>query len=320
MKRWLIWTVANSDILIALALAVLLSILGLAGRVSAELLDNATVLTMAALGFVLLHDRIRRDAATVELKNDIQSISEAVRSNFEVQTLSGDAIGHALAKARRRTEIWFFKGSTATFVRAVTLPECVDAARRDRRPLIVRLEILDPTNIGLCERYTRLYRQLAQEPGAPELSWTVKNTRAELYATILAACWYRARYELLEIDVALSSVVTTFRWEMSSGYFILTQQGPRFPATLVEKGHLYFDCWATEIRTSFLQGRRLLIDSVSNDDLSREPTVDEVRHTFRLVGVEPPADFTDEEIAEVCRLALRDTDPYGPLPRPIDRR
>ena len=54
--------------------------------------------------------------------------------------------------------------SSGTYIRAKTLPECVAAARRERRTLIVRLEIIDPTDpdhvwmagdAGLHESYDR---------------------------------------------------------------------------------------------------------------------------------------------------------------------
>lgn len=68
--------------------------------------------------------------------------------------LHGDEISRALADARAEAREWIFRGGTATFARAVALPECVRVARQNRRVLSVRLEILDPTNAGLCERYT----------------------------------------------------------------------------------------------------------------------------------------------------------------------
>jgi hypothetical protein len=316
MKRRLSWLIGNSDAIVALALAVMAAILDAAGQIPVGWINNATLLILAGLGFVMLHDRINREA----LRTEVRAIPDAIRTSSKVQILSGAEIGRALALARQETDVWLFKGSTATFVRAVTLPECVDAARRNGRSLVVRLEILDPTNLELCEHYSRLYYRLASTPNAPERRWTTRNTQVELYATILAACWYRARYELLEIDISLCSTVTTFRWEMSSDYFIITQQGPRFPATLVERGHLYFDCWATEIRASFQQGRRLLIDRVSSGHLSENPSVDEARGVFELLGIEPSSDFTDEDISQIIRLALHDIDPYGPTLRKIDQR
>jgi hypothetical protein len=319
MKSRLAWILGNYDVLVALALAIAASILGLAGKVSDAFLSSATVLALGAIGIVMLHDRALRESLNAIIVRELGTIPEALRMSTKVQILSGGEIGHALAQARQDTEIWLFKGSTATFVRAVTLPECVSAARKNGRPLVVRLEILDPTNLAACERYTRLYHQLADTPSAPERRWTVKNTQMELCATILAACCYRTRYDLLEIDVALSSTVTTFRWEMSSNCFIITQQGPRFPATLVQKDHLYFDCWATEIRTSFQQGRRLLIDQVEVSDLGDEPSVEEVRNTFRSLGLGIIADLTDEDVGELVRMAIHDTDPYGPSLRRIDR-
>ena len=322
LKRLLIWVVANIDVALALALSIVVGILGLAGAVSPTWVSNAAVLTLSVLAVVLLQDRIRSESAERGVRDEVAKANRmladlpaTLAAESAVRIVTGSEVGHILEAARGETDRWIFRGSTGTFVRIVTIPECVDNARKNRRSLLIRLEILDPTDLELCERYTRLYQALAEHASAPESTWTTDGTRLELFATILAASWYQARFQLVDIDIALSATVSTFRWELSSSSLVITQRGPRFPALVVRSGQLYYDCWSTELRTSFQQARRVPMERARDTSLSVEPTVAEARALFSSLAVELPSEYTDEEVAEIIRKALHDEnrpdDPRG---------
>jgi len=312
VRRALWWALKNADVVIALAVTVLVSILGLADVVSMRLLDSAVVLTLATLAAVLLHDRISRGTAEDKVSGEVASANSAIAelplriaAGTAVKALVGAEIGSALEEARQNTDRWFFKGATGTFVRLVTLPKCVEDARRNRRALTVRLEILDPTDIQLCARYVRLYQSLAESTDAPENRWTTEETRAELFATILAACWYRQKFrELLDVEIALSSAVTTFRWELSSKSVIMTQRGPHFPALAIESSHPYYDCWSAELRISHQQARRVPIDNALEILRSPEPTVPETRELFTKLGIGLPIEYDDAHVTDIIRKAF----------------
>ena len=95
-----------------------------------------------------------------------------------------------------------------------------------------QVEIIDPTDESVCETYTRFRRSLSTRPDGTGEPWTLDRTRKEAFATILAACWYHQRYTFLRIEVALSQVMSTFRWDVSSHWVIMTQEDPAAPAML----------------------------------------------------------------------------------------
>ncbi|HEX6076866.1 MAG TPA: hypothetical protein VFZ32_16595, partial [Micromonosporaceae bacterium] len=208
------WSKENAETAIALVLASGISVLGIVDVVSVDLVSKAIPLTLAVFAFALLRERWKRDlvekeiarsaAATMnavaELSHGLERVAaldaavvdvgKVLADLSAVRVLTGEDITTALYEARRDTEIWIFKGGTGTFTRVVTLPECVQNARRHRRGLRFYLEILDPTDLELCERYVRLYKSLAENPDDNEMSWDGFGTQHEVYATILAACWY----------------------------------------------------------------------------------------------------------------------------------
>lgn len=317
MKRLLAWSVGNADVLIALTLAVLVSALDVLGIASTAAVQNATVTTLAVVAFVLLRDRMRSDVkdkavhdAVLATGAGLHELTESLQRRSAVRVVVGAEFNRLLAEARRDTDRWVFKGSTGAYVRAITLPECIQQARRNRRALMVRLEILDPTNERLCARFVQLHQRLAVRPDSPERKWTMDGTRREVFATILSSCWHQQRYELLDINIGLSSVISTFRYELSSGSLIITQRGPDFPATVIENGSLSYDCWNTELYASLQQSRVVPMDRAKSIELSDEPSIDQIRDLFRGLNIELPPEYDDAVLGEIRRMALQVTDPY----------
>jgi uncharacterized membrane protein len=149
MSRFATWIGKNADGLIGLVLAACIAILAWADVVGTNQVNSAVLLILAVLATTLLRDRVRsgfieRDVRKVceqveALDTKVTGFQHALEQASKLRVLRGDAIGEALATARRDTDIWTFKGGTGTFIRAVTLPECIQRAREVGRALTVRL-------------------------------------------------------------------------------------------------------------------------------------------------------------------------------------
>ncbi|MEU8119326.1 hypothetical protein AB0C21_11540 [Spirillospora sp. NPDC049024] len=304
-----IWKMLTAyvDVAVAFALAVVILALDIAGIASTKLVQSATMATLAVVAIVLLRDRARSDTRGVEVQKSV----EALQKQLDVRVISGTECNRVLTEARRTTDRWVFRGGTGAYIRAVTLPECVATAQPLRRRLDFRLEILDPMNPDLCREYVRLHQRLATDPDSPEHTWTVEETRRELFATILAASWYQQRYELLDIDVRLASAYSLLRYELSTSCLIFTQRGPEFPALVINSGTPTYLSWETELHVSFQQARRLPLHALRRMQLGRVPSAEEIRGVFRTLGIELPPDYTDDTLDDLCRLALASPDPYA---------
>lgn len=307
MQRFWQMLVAYVDVSVAFVLAVAILGLDIAGIASTKVVQSATMATLAVVAIVLLRDRARSDTRGVE----VQESMDALRKQLDVRIISGTECNRVLTDARRDTDRWVFRGGTGAYIRAVTLPECVSAARPVRRKLDFRLEILDPTDPDLCHQFVRLHQRLATSPDSPEQSWTADETRRELFATILAACWYQQRYELLDIDVRLSSAYSLLRYELSKSCLIFTQRGPEFPALVINSGTPTYLCWESELHVSFQQAKRLPLQSVKSMQLSSVPSAEEIRDVFRVLTIELPTDYSDDDLTEIRKLALESSDPYA---------
>lgn len=326
----------HADGMFALALALVVSVLDLANdEIPPDLVNNAILLCLAVLAFAVLRDRWRRESAEREVRTALEGAAVTLRglperldnlaaiedlvsttrraldASAAVRTVAGSEVGQTLEEARRSTDRWTFKGGTGTYMRAVTLPECVSNARRERRALLVRLEILDPGDPEVCERYARFRDTVSQKPDATGEEWTTDRARKESYATILACCWYRQQYSLLDVDIGLSSTMTRFRWDMSDRYVVMTQENDRGSALVFDSGKFYYDCWSTELQLSRDQARRVPIELAMDVPLSDEPTTEEVRRLFMVLGLPLPDGFTDTDTKAIIQKALNPMNPYG---------
>lgn len=325
------WAAQNADGAIALLLAIVVGVLGVLPNeiVPDEVLNAATLVILALVATALLRDRARqapveetitsgalaelpvRLARLEEIETLVGSTRKALDSLQLVRVLgSKQEIAQSHAEARKDTHRWSFKGGTGTYLRAVTLPLCVAAARRDKRHLTVRVEVIDPSNLEVCETYAHYRRSLSDAPDGTGETWTTDRARKESYATILAAFWHRQRYGLLDIAVGLSSTMTTFRWDVSATRLIMTVEDPNRAMTALA-GTFYYENCDTELRLSFEQARRVPLEMYKKVPLSDEPTIEEVQELFDRVGVPLPKSYNGHDVVDIARKALRAVDPYA---------
>ncbi|NYI08308.1 hypothetical protein [Allostreptomyces psammosilenae] len=328
MGRLIGWLARNADGVLAIVVAVVFAFLDLFADVLRDnMVRGATLLVLAALVVGMLQDRARNSGELRHAVDEVRRLSEESRrallgatdtmaaSRVALEELSmaraitGPEVEEALAAARRDTDRWFFKGGTGTYMRAVTLPECVHLARIARRSLTMQLDIIDPSDVRVCERYAHFRTSFTRHLGNPALDgWTPKRTRLESYATVLAACWYAQRLPSLDIEVSLSSTMPTLRWDMSASCLVITQDDPERVNLLVERGKPLYDYYVTELRVSHEQGRPVPLRQAQR--LDEEPSVDAARELFERVGLPLPESFSDLDVAAIVSKALHAQNPY----------
>lgn len=315
MRNRLFWIINEVDALVALLIAIGAGVLGLLSVTPPALATNAILATLAVLALAVLRDRWRRMTDEAELTVELAAASakldallRGAENSSTVKLLTGREVAKAHAEARVHTDRWLFKGGTGTYIRAVTLPDCVARARNERRRLYVRLEILDPTDVSSCDRYARFRRTVARKKEDGGEVWSCRRTREEAYATILAACWYQHRNILLSVDLALTDRVSIFRYDMSSDRLIITQDDASVPSLLIERGGFLYESYAVELQASADQARRVPIEEVRDLELSDEPTSAQVENLFAALKV--PLDPAEVGVPQIIDKALRAPNPY----------
>ena len=334
MRRLVAWVGRNVDGVVAVSVAAVVAVLDVFSDVlgpvaTSNVTSGGIVMVLGVLAVALMRDRNRSDDTERELREELRRIAaippavaalesavtqvgRALQDGSMVRVLTWPEVTVELAEARRVTDRWVFRGGTGTYLRARTLPDCVRYARRNRRGLLMQVEIIDPTNAEVCASYARFRHSLADVLAEGERDWTVERTQRESYATIVACCWHRQRYELLDVKIGLSQVMPTLRWDLSASSLLITQENPRKAALMVEKGKLLYEYFHTELRKSLEQARPVPLDLARHIDLGEVPTVDEVRKLFVALDMPLPSSFTDRDVADVVDRALHAENRYDP--------
>ncbi|AQT71295.1 MULTISPECIES: hypothetical protein [Streptomyces] len=305
LERVVAWVLRNADVVVALCVAMAVGFLDIFGDVvSDDVSSGATLVVLGLLATGSIVERVRRPASIHEA---LSGTRQALEDLAMVRSLSGNEVGEALRKARQRTNLWYFKGGTGTYLRAVTLPLCVAAAKEQRSQLNVKIDIVNPADERACAAYAR-FRQMFGGQRRGDDVWTTDRVRRESYATVLAACWYQRQLTTLEISVHLSSAVPTLRFDLSETCLVITQDDQSRVNLLVERGQPLYDYYVTELHQSREQATALDLRVAS--PLGQEPTVDEVRTLFDDLRLPLPRVFTDSDIGRIIEKALHAEDPY----------
>ncbi|MEV5198314.1 hypothetical protein [Streptomyces sp. NPDC053720] len=307
LEQSVAWILKNIDVVIAASVALTIGFLDIFGDViSSDVSSGATLVVLGALALGSIVERLRQPAA---IQDAMAGTRRALEDLTMVRSLAGNEVAEALRTARQHTNLWYFKGGTGTYLRAVTLPQCVATAREQRSQLTMKIDIINPADERICQAYARFRqmfagRTLTGHPG----HWTTDRVRKESYATVLAACWYQGRLTTLDISVHLSASVPTLRFDLSESCLIVTQDDTSRVNLLVERRQPLYDYYVTELHQSREQA--VAIPIRTDAPLSEEPTVDETRGLFEALDLPLPRTFTDSDIGEIIVKALHAEDPY----------
>lgn len=334
MSRRIIQFAHNVDALIPLILGVAVSALGLFDVATPRIVDNSILIVLAVLSFALLRERWIKDSSTQEAReassevlSKLQEIENGIsplpalnqmteRMHVSVDGLAtvkavkGADIDRAHEQARTHTDRWVFKGGTGTYTRAMTLPLCIENARAEHRAFQARLEILDPSNVALCERYARYRTSVSSGPDGTGEPWTTDRTRKESFATLLAVAWYQQRFQLFDVSIGLASTMSVFRYDLSASRIIITQDDPRFGAMVILSTNPLYESYATELRISLSQARHVPVEKTSVS-FGEQPAETQVREFFASIGLPLPDSYGADDVLQIIDKAIRPKNPYG---------
>jgi hypothetical protein len=91
---------------------------------------------------------------------------------------------------------------------------------------------------------------------------------------------------------------------------VVTRDDPRGEALVVDSSKFYYSWVSAELQTSLDQARRVAVEQARLAPLDDEPTVEEVRKLFEVIGIDLAPAYTDRDVIEIIRKALRAKDPY----------
>lgn len=294
-----------ADSLLALVVALVFGVLGPLNVISQAVVNGSVLATLAVIAFILLRDRGAAKLLNQETREELRRL---IDDGATVRILRGTEVQAAHAEARRDTDHWYFKGGTGTYLRAVTMPLCLEDRRRRME---FRIEIIDPRESEACQRYDNFRLSRSQRTAGEGDSWQPGQAWLESYATIVAACWYNQYWDFATVRVGLTRTASTFRYDMSSRHLVITRDDPELPAELIPGRTALFAAYDRELETSFGQ-TELVVDGRARQkvQLSRAPSPGEVQALLEELDVAPKRPLSDDEAASIVEKALNAQNPY----------
>jgi hypothetical protein len=312
------WLKANADVFPALAGAGVLFGLNLFGVVPPAVAQDGLLAVLGVIAAAMIHERWNRAqdqrrrsgelnemrATVADLTQQCGALLAAVRTvtgATAVEVVSQADVAEELARAQRTTSGWSYRGTTGARLRDHILPACLEHVRRAQRPLKLTVELLDIGDVDQCQKYARTRSRLDSVTDPNGEGWTVARVRHEVYATVLALCWYRDRFDpLLDVALAFSPVYQTQRIDIADHMMIMTPDDPREPGLVVRKDSMLYPIYVSQLRESFLQSREMPIRLVRRSLTADRPRVADVRLLFRTIGLEQ-SDLSDAEVERIIR-------------------
>ena len=165
---------------------------------------------------------------------------------FASKLLSKD-IGPALRKMATTALEYKLFVRTGRHFRADILPLLVDNATRLRRPTVVEVILLDFRNDDVCEKYA-LYRKSSSYD---RFQWSKEYVQKEVLATILKLLQaVHDHPSFIEVNLYLSSRLSTFRFDGSQEQMIVTREDPKDIASRYRSSDTEFAAYLNEFRWS----------------------------------------------------------------------
>ena len=194
----------------------------------------------------------------------IKSPLDRIPPGFEIVP---SAISNTLESTAKESTTWEYIGHTGRYVRNRVFPILDDSSRRNNRPVHLRMMILDPRNLALCERYVN-YRMQSRSNELFADNWTTKTVRIELLTTIAKTALLSAKNNQVQCEIRFKCVLSQFRIDASDDRIVVTQEDPQEPAFSYPKGSKFFDYYRRENRLIWDQSPPFDLAAITPDKVS----------------------------------------------------
>ncbi|HMG75805.1 MAG TPA: hypothetical protein VK582_20050 [Pyrinomonadaceae bacterium] len=208
------------------------------GEISAKLLESLAVSLTITIGIGLF---------IYWLLPDLDEIAK-------VSVIDSSDIAKYLERATDETDVWWYMGSTGSYLRSHALRGITAAAKKGGGGCHVIALLLDPSNDGLCGEFARYRNSLkSQKP----IAWTTKEIKIEILATILSALTTKERQPQIRVDIGLRQTFSTLRYDVSSKHVIITKEESDAPAIRCDAPGQYYKAYRDEVNFAFNQAREV---------------------------------------------------------------
>jgi hypothetical protein len=213
-----------------------------------------------------------------------------------------------LESALQGVNEWWYRGHTGRHFRSVTLPGLATQSRSTNIHKRAVIQILDPTDQVACEYYAKYRNSLRS--AAPDSPWDAQRVRCELCATVISAYIWKAKEQLLDVEIGLLAHVSLFRVDLASSLALVTKEDPREPALRFDNGTFFYEAYKEDLRLSYEQARIITLPMGMPPRSFDEMSNSNVRNLLIALSIDHP-ELDHASVLEIIRLTREARNPYA---------
>ncbi|TWJ12732.1 hypothetical protein LX16_3496 [Stackebrandtia albiflava] len=204
-----------------------------------EFINEAILLVLGFYALAVIRDRRGRQ--------------KALEDASALRCLDDAAVDRVLTEERDHTTHWAHRDGTGSLLRRRLLPRLAAEGGRRGGAFGLQVELADPMDTGLCERYAAQFRS------GGENDWRAADVRDEILVTIVAL-FYLGLRTTVRPRVAVSRNLSMFTVDLTDRA-VSVDPLPRGAQSLLVSGSLsHFRGWQYDLAASYSHGRELPLE------------------------------------------------------------
>ena len=227
---------------------------------------------------------------------------DRIPPGFEVPPVD---ISKILQAAAIDSDEWVYIGHTGRYVRNRIFPILRQCSQQHNMDVRVRMMILDPRDIVLCEEYAK-YRKRCRSNETFRDNWTPEKVRKQLIATVAKTACLHAENNHVQCEIRFRNALSQFRFDKSNDQIMVTQEDPQEPAFSYPRGSRFFDYYQRENQLIWNQSPNFDISEVTPCDAENRDELQSKLNEF--MGGDEEA---EQLVASSLEIIDNDHSPYA---------
>lgn len=220
-------------------------------------------LSFINLSSILLDNLFASFIVTIFIGVFVFWLTPQIMEKSIMKVIEPKEINPLLSSAAKTSRLWIFKGAAGRYTRAVTLPTMAEAARHEGLGRDIKLFLINPRNENICSEYA-IYRKSLES--GKDYDWNLEKVRDEVLATIVYTLILKYEHPLLRLEIYLLDNFSTFRYDISDKYVVITKEDKQVSALKADEGTYYYNSYIDELRLNERQG--IKVNSISTESLN----------------------------------------------------
>lgn len=237
----------------------------------------------------------------------IYMLTPKIMQKSMMEIVEPKQISPLLQNAAKSSRNWIFKGAGGRYTRAQTLPLMAESARHEGIGRDIKLFLINPDNQVICNEYA-IYRKSLKS--GKKQDWDINKVKNEVLATIIKTLIIKHEEPLLRIEIYLLDFFSTFRYDISDDYAIITKEDKEVSALKVDSGTYYYDSYIDELRLNErlakkiepINMREINIENINNTNL--------LEFISNLNIIENITTITDDNLSYIVKSIKESKNPY----------